>query len=135
MTSDYPIEIYLQHHDGCGVYINRKCDCGCAEAAAELEELKRDYEERGDEIISCVRVKAKLRAELDNKRKVMELLGYILGEDGDLVDNAQHLRAELDEARKVIGQLRADLLMTGDEYSRPNVENADTFLKAHPERK
>jgi len=66
----------------------------------------------------------------------IELLGYILGEDGDLVDNAQRLRAELDEARKVIQEALNELTHPSepcDISATYILETAIRRLKAHPE--
>jgi len=69
----------------------------------------------------------------------IELLGYILGEDGDLVDNAQRLRAELDEARKVIEA--AERIENGScPFCGALLDHTkdcplDKWLQAHPERK
>jgi len=144
-----------------------------APAAAELAQLKRrdgelshvdsvlenrdvldDIPNRIDKIMKCIHTAKEsdqLRA-MNNKRKVMELLGYILGEDGDLVDNAQHLRAELDEAKKVISRT-ADALeelaygeynfcpkcgnFQSDEHkdgckTKLILDSAFDFIKAHP---
>jgi predicted RNase H-like nuclease (RuvC/YqgF family) len=83
-----------------------------------------------------------LRAELNNKRKVMELLGYILGEDGDLVDNAQHLRAELDEAIELIETVKRGLIWWFDrnptqveECDYDAMKEIDAFLERMKETK
>jgi len=108
MTSDYPIEIYLQHHDGCGVYINRKCDCGCAEVTAELAELKAENKQLFD-----------LRRQLETAKT---------GWKATIDQNAQ-LRAELDEARKVIVELTHPL-----DYD-PMFAHASAFLERMKETK